>query len=259
MNHSPIKNKTTPRRREISRTTLRERGMDGFSESPVCPACSKLTPYIVSQAEWHQARCGLESRVNFNRIHIIGGPGSGKTTLARNIGSYLGIETFELDQIAFTGQDFAERPFSERVADISAIANRTAWVTEGLFVHWTDDLLENARIIVWLDNVTWQRGILRIARRFVQSALHEAKKRQGLQRFTRFQDYARHLRQFIQVFFTSRAYYTEGASGPNGRIENRVSTATYLEAYKEKVIHCYSDEAVEAFIDYIHRSHEKCG
>lgn len=259
MNHPEIKNKTTPRRRAIAETTIRERGMDGFAESSVCPACSKLTPYIVSQEDWHRTRCGLKSKANFNRIHVIGGPGSGKTTLARHIGSYLGIENFELDQIAFTGQDFAERPFSDRVADISTIANRGAWVTEGLFVHWTDELLENARIIVWLDNVSWQRGMVRIARRFVQSALHEAKKRQGLQRFTRFQDYARHVKQFIQVIFTSRAYYTGNASPPNGRIESRSSTAAYLEAYKEKVIHCYSDEAVEAFVDYIRLSHEQCG
>lgn len=239
--------------------SIRERGMDGVAESTLCPACSKLTPYIVSQEEWHQTRCGLKGNVNFNRIHIIGGPGSGKTTLARNIGTYLDIKTFELDQIAFTGQDFAERPFSERVADISTIANRSAWVTEGLFVHWTDDLLENARIIVWLDNVNWQRSILRIARRFVQSALHEAKKRRGLQKFARFNDYARHVRQFVQVMFTSRAYYTGRASRPGDRIESRSSTESYLAAYKDKVIHCNSDEAVDAFVDYIRFCHEKCG
>lgn len=233
--------------------------MDGFAESPVCPACSKLTPYIVNPEEWHQTRCGLKSNANFKRIHIIGGPGSGKTTLARNIGSRLGIETFELDQIAFTGQDFTERPFSDRVADIARVANRPAWVTEGLFVLWTDELLEKANIIVWLDNVTWERGILRIAHRFVQSALQEAKKRQGLQRFTRFQDYARHVKQFIEVFFSSRAYYTGRASRPNGRIESRLSTETYLTTYNDKVIHCDSDEAVEAFIDYIRLCHEKCG
>jgi adenylate kinase family enzyme len=239
--------------------SIRESVIAGVAEAALCPACSKLTPYIVNQEEWHQKRCGLKTSANFKRIHIIGGPGSGKTTLARKIGSCLGIETYELDQIAFTGRDFAERPFPDRVADISRIASRPAWVTEGLFVLWTEELLESANIIVWLDHVTWERSMWRIARRFVRSAVHEAKKRQGLQKFTRFQDYARHVKQFIHVVFSSRAYYTGRASQPNNRIESRSSTATFLTAYQDKVIHCQSEEAVEAFVDYIRLCHEKCG
>lgn len=234
-----------------------EHVVDGFAASDLCPACSKLTPYIVSREAWHQKRCGLKSSANLRRIHIIGGPGSGKTTLARKIGAYLGIEIYELDQIAFTGPDYVERPFPDRVADITLIADRSTWITEGFFVLWTEELLKRADIVVWLDHVTWERGIWRIARRFVQSALDEAKKRQGLQRFTRFQDYARHLKQFIDVFFSSRAYYTRRTPGPNDRIENRKSTETFLTAYREKVVHCQSDEAIEAFIDYIRLCHEK--
>lgn len=236
----------------------RERVMDGAAGSQVCPACSKLTPYIVSQEEWHQERCGLKNPGNFSRIHIIGGPGSGKTTLARQIGECLGIGIHELDQIAFTGRDFTERPFPERVADIARIADRPAWITEGLFVLWTEKLLERAHIIVWLDHVTWQKGISRIARRFVRSAFQEAKKRQGLQRFTRFEDYARHVKQFIQVVFSSREYYAGDTSRLTGRMENRMSTAAFLKSYENKVIHCSSDDAVNAFIEYIRFCHENC-
>lgn len=237
----------------------KERVTDGFVGSQLCTACSKLTGYVANLEEWHKKRCGMKSAENFKRIHIIGGPGSGKTTLARVIGAYLGAEIYELDQIAFTGQDFIERPYPDRVADIYRIASRPVWITEGLFVLWTEELLAQADIIVWLDNVSWQKGMLRIARRFVQSAIHEAKKRQGLQRFARFQDYARHVKQFIQVVFSSRAYYAGDASQSTGRIESRVSTATFLTSYKDKVVHCYSDAAVGAFIDYIRLSHENSG
>jgi hypothetical protein len=167
----------------------KEPATDEFAGPQRCSACSKLTPYIASEEEWHRNRCGLKDPGNFNRIHIIGGPGSGKTTLARQLGKYLGIEAQELDHIAFTGPDFLERPFPARLADIHQIANGPAWISEGIFVQWTDELLARANMIVWLDNVGWEKGIWRITHRFFHLAAHEATQRPGLQRFTRFQDY----------------------------------------------------------------------
>jgi adenylate kinase family enzyme len=228
------------------------------ADAKLCLACSKLTTYITNEEEWHRQRCGLQNRENFHRIHIIGGPGSGKTTLARAITAYLQIEVHELDQIAFTGRDFEERPFAERVTAIHGIAIRPTWITEGLFVRWTDELLARASIIVWLDHMNWQRGIWRITRRFVNSAINEAKKRQGLERYTRFPDYARHVKQLIQVFFSSRAYYSGYPSRSTDRIDSRQTTAEFLKPYKDKVIHCYSDESIDAFIEYIRICHEQC-
>jgi adenylate kinase family enzyme len=237
----------------------KERLLDGSPDAQLCPACCRIATYIDDKEEWHQDRCGLKSRENFSRIHIIGGPGSGKTTLAREITAYLGIEVHELDQVAFTGEDYEERPFQDRVAAIHGIAEHPAWITEGLFVRWTDELLARASIIVWLDHVNWQRGFWRITRRFVNLAVNEAKKRNGWERFTRFPDYARHLKQLVQVFFTSRAYYSGYPSRSTDRIESRQTTEEFLKPYKYKVIHCYSDESVEAFIKYIRLCQEQCG
>lgn len=236
-----------------------ERLLEKSTEASQCLACSKLITYVADEEEWHKTRCGIEKRENFSRIHIIGGPGSGKTTLARELAVYLGIEINELDQIAFTGPDFEERPFADRVAAIHAIASRPAWITEGLFVRWTEELLDQASIIVWMDNMNWERSFWRITQRFVKSAIREAKKRHGLERFTRFPDYARHVKQLIQVFFSSRAYYADRPSRATDRIESRRTTAAFLKPHKNKVIHCYNDESVEAFIEYIHFCHEQCG
>lgn len=235
-----------------------ERMIESYTDAQPCLACSRLTTYVTDEEEWHKGRCGIKTRENFSRIHIIGGPGTGKTTLARELGAHLGFEVYELDQIAFTGLDFEERPFPDRMAAVDGIANRPTWITEGLFVRWTEELLERATIIVWLDHVDWGRGIRRIARRFMRSAVLETKKRKGLERFTRFPDYVRHIKQFIQVFFSSRAYYTGNISRSNGRIESRVTTAAFLKPHKAKVVHCYNDESVEAFIEYILYCHEQC-
>ena len=46
------------------------------------------------------------------RIHVVGGPGAGKSTLARRLASKLGIEPHKLDDIAFDPQTGAARPLS---------------------------------------------------------------------------------------------------------------------------------------------------
>ena len=220
-------------------------------EGKECPACSKLSIYVDDEVQWHNTRCGLKNRDKLKRIYIVGGPGSGKTTLAHEIGTRLGIEVHELDLIAFTGPDYIQRTLSERSADISLIANRPAWVTEGLFVLWTKPLMECADIIVWLDNVNWGRSMWRTVYRFVSSALRESKSRRGMEKFTRFNDYARHLRQLIHVFFYSRDYFRLPLSLEASQIESRQNTARHLTVYKDKVFHCYTDEAVKAFLNYV--------
>lgn len=214
-----------------------------------CPACSRLSAYVDDKVQWHKTRCGLANRDKLKRIHIVGGPGSGKTTLAHEIGTRLGIEVHELDTIAFTGPDYAERSLSDRLADVSLITDKPAWISEGLFILWTESLLECADIIVWLDQVSWGKSMWRTVVRFTKSALREAKERRGLSRFTRFPDYARHLKQLIRVFFSSRTYYISPAAN---QIESRQNTAKHLTIYKDKVIHCYTHKSIQAFLSYVH-------
>lgn len=58
-------------------------------------------------------------RKTIMRIHIIGGPGSGKTTLARRIASRLKIPFYEMDVIGWEGGFASERPLEVRLRDIS--------------------------------------------------------------------------------------------------------------------------------------------
>jgi len=222
------------------------------AEVEQCPACSKLAICVDDEVQWHNTRCALKNRDKLKRIHIVGGPGSGKTTLAHQIGTHLGVEVHELDLIAFSGPEYSERALSERLADVSRIASRPAWITEGLFILWTQPLLECADIIVWLDHVSWGKSMWRTVYRFVTLALREAKNRRGMEKFTRFHDYARHLRQLIHVFFSSRIYYGSASSSEASQIESRQNTAKQLSFYKEKVVHCYTDEAIQAFLNYVY-------
>lgn len=69
------------------------------------------------------------------RVHIIGGGGSGKTTIAQRFATTHGLPHVELG-----------------VEGVSAtVPSPEGWVTEGIFLYGTRSLLDAADAIVWLD------------------------------------------------------------------------------------------------------------
>src|SRR5581483_3577789 len=187
---------------------------------------------------------------DFQRIHIVGGPGSGKSTFARSLGKKLGAPVYDLDTIAFQGKDFLERPVEQRLADAHAIAIQPRWITEGIFVGWIDELLRAADVILWLDTLPWQQAAWRILLRFARNGLREVLRQRGRNKFFRFGDYRRNLGQLRDVLISSRAYYHDSVPPVNGDIRNitRAETAAYLADYMSKVIHFQTHQEVESFI-----------
>jgi adenylate kinase family enzyme len=68
------------------------------------------------------------------RFHIIGGPGSGKTTLARRIAVITGAPLYELDSVGYENGAGTRRPLEDKLVDVHAIAEQPAWITEGIFL-----------------------------------------------------------------------------------------------------------------------------
>ncbi len=52
------------------------------------------------------------------RIYIVGGPGSGKTTLARRLADELVLPFYEMDVIGWENGSGAQRPLEVRLADM---------------------------------------------------------------------------------------------------------------------------------------------
>ncbi len=193
--------------------------------------------------------CGPSfDRETVHRIHIIGGAGSGKTTLACQVAARLDIPVYLLDEIYF-GSDIyfkndgeTHRSLDILLADVSCIAAQSAWVTEGSYLWWTEELLRRADIIIWLD-IPWRIAAWRIIVRQV---------RKGLMNPTHHP--IRHkLKRFIRFFHKQRKYYLSGTLVERDTVnddsaKNRITTAQYLASYTNKLIHCCTSSEVEAFL-----------
>jgi len=170
--------------------------------------------------------------------------------LARQLGNRLDIPIYELDKIAFEGSAFTERPLDARLADVQRIAAQPTWITEGIFLGWTDMLFHAADAIVWLDHIRWPVAAWRIALRFSRWGIEEAKRQPGARKFNRFGDYYRNSRQLIDVLLSSRAYYRSDVTAGNTgkRRESRIATERQLMSYQDKVIHCRRAIEIEKFL-----------
>jgi adenylate kinase family enzyme len=179
---------------------------------------------------------GPDQFASANRIHIVGAPGTGKSTLARRLGATLGLPVHELDAIAYEGPDFHEQPLVQREAAAREIASDPRWVAEGIFIGWTDPLLERADLIIWLDYLTWRGSAARAVARTFRGALREMRFRRGSERFLRVADYGRNAVSLIQVLHMTREYW--GPKDDKRRYPvTRESTAEELKIHAAKVLH----------------------
>src|SRR3954452_22908065 len=85
------------------------------------------------------------------KVHIIGIPSAGKTTLGRGLSGVLSVPHHDLDSLAFVDGRWTPRPAPERDAMVARILEEPGFVTEGGFLGWTDPLLDAADLVFWLD------------------------------------------------------------------------------------------------------------
>lgn len=103
------------------------------------------------------------------RIHIIGGPGSGKTYLAAKLKEHFGIPAYDLDDLFWDSSApaygiRAEAP--ERGRKLAAILSRDGWVIEGVYYQWLAPSFDTADFIIALTPSIWVRH-WRVVRRFL--------------------------------------------------------------------------------------------
>ena len=107
------------------------------------------------------------------KIHIIGGPGSGKTFLAEKLSSELGIPHYDLDALQWdtaAERYGTKRDAQERDALLREILQKDDWIIEGVYYAWCRQCFAKADRI-YLLSVPPYRYRYRILRRFVRRKL----------------------------------------------------------------------------------------
>jgi hypothetical protein len=170
------------------------------------------------------------------RIHIIGLAGSGKTTLARQLAALSEMVYFGLDNIGY--QNGAKRSLEQRKTDLAQIVAQPAWVTEGAFLWWIEDLLRHAETIVLLD-MHWSVCYWRVVMRHIKADLARNNNHPG---FTKMLRFAKGIRpNYLETHFVL-------PSDLNDDSANRAAVAHVLASYSDKLIHMRHPSEVASFV-----------
>jgi adenylate kinase family enzyme len=100
------------------------------------------------------------------RIHICGGYGSGKTTLAKQVSSTLEIPFYSLDDFKYKVKYSRIRSVEERIRKLNEICDKREWITEGTWTDYAEKAFRKADIIV-LMRTNPVISVFRVIRRFL--------------------------------------------------------------------------------------------
>ena len=104
------------------------------------------------------------------KIHIIGGSGTGKTYLAKQLAAKYQIPHYDLDELQWDNRAEhygVKREKSERERMLSEILKKDDWIIEGVYYKWCSQCFADADKIYLLE-VPKRVYIFRILKRFLR-------------------------------------------------------------------------------------------
>jgi adenylate kinase family enzyme len=161
------------------------------------------------------------------RIHIIGGPGSGKTYVASLLAERFGIRHQDLDEFFWDNDSpgyGVRAETNERDRKLAAALAGDGWIVEGVYYQWVGASFDQADIIIALVPSMWVRHF-RIVRRFI------------LRKFNRLPNKKETLRDLWKLILWGHAYDRK----------NLTQAREFIGKRGRKIVTCRSlDEAVKA-------------
>ena len=107
------------------------------------------------------------------RIHIIGGPGSGKSYTAAKLAKRFSVLAYDLDDLFWDHTVFCygiRADPEKRDQQLATIVSQNGWVIEGVYYQWLAPSFKAADIVVALTPSMWIRHG-RVIRRFIMRKL----------------------------------------------------------------------------------------
>lgn len=107
--------------------------------------------------------------MQLKKIHIIGGPGSGKSYMAKLISNKMNIKNYDLDNIFWdnSSDTFGTKADTKtRDEKLNDILLKESWIIEGVYYSWLSDSFDKANIIIVLKTNVYIRDY-RIIKRFL--------------------------------------------------------------------------------------------
>lgn len=104
------------------------------------------------------------------KIHIIGGPGSGKTYCAKRLSVRLDLTHYDLDNIFWdktVNKYGIKNSADKRKVELAKILDREEFIIEGVYYDWVAESFANADLIIILNTSVWIRD-WRIIKRFLK-------------------------------------------------------------------------------------------
>lgn len=87
---------------------------------------------------------------NIKKISIIGGPGTGKSTLANNLGRELNLPVYHLDAIEYF-KDWKKRDEKERNKIILEKVDEEKWIIDGTYIGTLEKRVKKSDMIIFLN------------------------------------------------------------------------------------------------------------
>lgn len=164
-----------------------------------------------------------------NKIHIIGISGSGKSHLANILSNKLNIPKFDLDDIYYETKYSKIRDKIKRKEIISQIIKENNdWIIEGVYNSWTEEIPQNADIIIWLD---LPKNLLSF--RIIKRAISEKRK---------------NIKELLNLLEYQRSYHK---IRKGKKISKFVGHTQLVECYKNKLIKITSEKEVKKYLNIL--------
>lgn len=138
----------------------------------------------------------------YNKIAIVGAPGTGKTTLSNMLSKIYGIEATHIDGIHHL-ENWEVRDKGERDNIILDIVKKDKWIIDGTYRNTLRQRFESADLIIWLDYSTIAQ-IKGVMQRFLKNKGKEkpeipgCKEKMDKEFFTYVLKYNREKRKYIE-------------------------------------------------------------